>query len=201
MGEKSPTAERILEAAITSIEAGGEASLRLDDVARQAGITKPSIYYFYGDREGLIAAAQAERYRRFVLNGLVEAVERTQAVRSRSEFEQLLPSYVEVAMDPAGALRRAKRIEVLGSAVSRPVLTAEVTSATKRALELTSELARIPFERGWANSSYDPDAIALWWLSTTLGRHLFDLAGDDRLHEQWRAITLKQLHHLYFDDA
>ena len=199
MGERQPTADRILEAAIAAIESGGEASMRLDAVARQAEITKPSIYHFFGGREGLIAAAQAERYRRSMLNGLVEAVEQTRLARSRTEFEDLLPAYVDVVLGPDGATRRAQRIEVLGSAVARPALTAQVTSATRRALELTSELVRIPFERGWATSSFDHDAIALWWLSNTIGLHLFDLVNDDYLSEQWRAITLAQLRRLYFD--
>lgn len=44
MGEELPTSERILEAAIAAVEAGGEAGLRLDAIAAEAGITKPSIY-------------------------------------------------------------------------------------------------------------------------------------------------------------
>ena len=201
MSEPSATADRILEAAITAIDLGGEAGLRLDAIAAEAGITKPAIYYFFSSRDVLVAAAQAERYRRSMLSGLVEAIELTRAAASRDEFEALLPAYVDVVMGPDGALRRAQRIQVLGSAVSRPALTDEVAAATRQAVELTTELAAIPFERGWANSAFDVDAIALWWLSNTLGRHLFDLVADERLHDQWRAITLTQLRQLYFGET
>jgi len=183
---------------MAAIEAGGEASLRLDAVASEAGITKPAIYYFFGSREGLVAAAQAERYRRSILTGLREAIELTRAATSLEEFKAVLPAYVDSVLGPDAALRRAQRIEMLGSAVSRPALTKEVTAATLRALELVTELAEIPFDRGWATSAFDPDAIALWWMSNTLGCHLFDLVDDERLHGQWRAITLAQLHQLYF---
>jgi AcrR family transcriptional regulator len=193
MSQKAPTPERIVEAAIAAIEAGGEASLRIDAVADEAGITKPSIYYFFGDRDGLVAAAQAERYRSSLLNGLDEAVEMTRAANSREEFEAILPLYVDIVMQPTGTHRRAQRIQVLGSAVSRPQLTEEVITATRRAVELTAELVRIPMERGWVTPAYDPDAIALWWLSNSQGRHLFDLVADERLHEQWRKMTLTQL--------
>lgn len=201
MSTRIPSSERILEAAIAAIEAGGEASLRIDLIAQEAQITKPSIYHFYGERDGLVAAAQAERYRRSMLNGLVESIEITRAATSRKEFEAILPAYVDVVMQPEGAHRRAQRIQVLGSAVSRPQLTGEVTAALERALELTTELVQIPFDRGWATSAYDVDAIALWWLSNTQGRHLFDLVGNERLHEQWRKITLAQLRHFYFGEA
>lgn len=82
--------------------------------------------------------------------------------------------------------------------MSRPRLTEEVVEATTRAVELTTELAQIPFDRGWATSEFDVDAIALWWLSNTQGRHLVDLLGGERRDEQWRAITIAQLRLLYF---
>lgn len=198
VSNSAPTSERVLEAAIDAIEAGGEASLRLDAVARAAGITKPSIYYFFGDREGLVAAAQAERYRRSLLQGLVDAIELTRRAASREEFESLLPIFVDMVMDPMSAHRRGQRMQVLGSAVSRPKLTEEVVAATERARELTTELVRLPFDRGWATSAFEPDVIAMWWLSNTQGRHLFDLLGDEQMHEQWRAVTIAQLRLLFF---
>lgn len=193
MADPAPTHERILEAAITAIETGGEASLRVDAIAGAAEITKPSIYHFFGDRDGLIAAAQAERYRRSILSGLDQATERTRGANSREEFEALIPGFVEVAMASAGPARRAERIQVLGSAVSRSELTSEVVEATKQAIEHTRELVEIATERGWIRPAFDSDAIALWWLSTTMGRHLFDLVDDARLHQQWRAMAIADL--------
>lgn len=135
-----------------------------------------------------------------MLTGLAEAVEFTSAASSREEFEALLPAYVEIVLGPESAHRRAQRIQVLGSAVLRPGLTDEVVAATRRAVALTTELVAIPFARGWAHSTVDQDAIALWWLSVTLGRHLFDLVADERLDGQWRNLLLAQLHQLYFGD-
>jgi AcrR family transcriptional regulator len=200
MSEGPTTAERILEAAIVEVEAGGEASLRLDAVARAAGITKPSIYYFFGDRDGLVAAAQAERYRRSMLSGLAEALELMRTATSREEFEALFPAFVDMTMGPTGIDRRAQRIQMLGSAVSRPELTAEVIAATRRSVELTAELVHLAVDRGWATPPHDADAIALWWLSNSLGRHLFDLLDDERLHEQSRSITIAQVRYLFFGE-
>ena len=193
MANTPPTRERILEAAIAAIESGGEVSLRVGAIAESADITKPSIYHFFGDRDGLIAAAQAERYRRSVVSGLEQAIALTLAANSRDEFEALLPVFVDVAMDTVGAIRRAERIQVLGSAVSRPKLTSEIVEATRRAVDLTSELVAIAIRRGWITPTFSDDAIALWWLSLTMGRHLFDLMDDERLHHEWRAMALANL--------
>lgn len=49
----------ILDAAETVTRAEGPASLRLQDVARQAGVSHPSILHHFGSREGLMQALNA----------------------------------------------------------------------------------------------------------------------------------------------
>ncbi len=46
----------ILDAAEASMKAGGPASLRLQDVARAAGVSHPTILHHFGSREGLVRA-------------------------------------------------------------------------------------------------------------------------------------------------
>jgi AcrR family transcriptional regulator len=60
-GVAEVTRERILTAAATILEEGGEASLRLADVARAAGVTLSLVTHYYSSREGLVAAAHLRR--------------------------------------------------------------------------------------------------------------------------------------------
>lgn len=46
----------ILDAAERTMGAGGPASLRLQDVAREAGVSHPTILHHFGSREGLVLA-------------------------------------------------------------------------------------------------------------------------------------------------
>ena len=46
----------ILDAAEASMKAGGPAALRLQDVARAAGVSHPTILHHFGSREGLVRA-------------------------------------------------------------------------------------------------------------------------------------------------
>jgi AcrR family transcriptional regulator len=50
------TAQRLLEAARRLLLAGGYDALRLDAIAAEAGKNKASIKYYFGNKEGLIAA-------------------------------------------------------------------------------------------------------------------------------------------------
>ncbi|NDI01200.1 MAG: TetR/AcrR family transcriptional regulator [Actinobacteria bacterium] len=58
------TARIVLEAAIDHIEHGGEQSVRISDISRSTGVSYGSVYHHFGDRNGLIRAAQLERLRR-----------------------------------------------------------------------------------------------------------------------------------------
>jgi AcrR family transcriptional regulator len=47
---------QLLDVASQLLEAGGSDALRMDAVARSAGVTRPVVYEHFGDREGLIVA-------------------------------------------------------------------------------------------------------------------------------------------------
>lgn len=196
----APTRERILDAAIAAIEAGGEASLRVDAIAETAAITKPSIYHFFGDRDGLVAAAQAERYRRSALSGVDEVTAAAKAATTREEFVAVLERVVDIAMEPAGNDRRAARVQMFGSAVSRPELTERMVTTLKETMAHYDEFIAVPFDRGWTRTKLDVDTIALWWMSVTFGRHLWDLAADRRLNRQWKELVLAQLQVAFFGE-
>ena len=64
MAEVNNTRERLLKAAAATIDKGGEGAVRIRDLTKSCDITAPSIYHFFGSREGLIDAAQAYRFSR-----------------------------------------------------------------------------------------------------------------------------------------
>lgn len=56
--------DRILSLAVAVIDAGGEAALRVSDIVARAGVSQPVLYYHFKNRDGLVIAAQVERYTR-----------------------------------------------------------------------------------------------------------------------------------------
>ena len=53
------TRHKLLSAAAEEVLAHGSAALRVDEVAKKAGVNKRMIYHFFGDRAGLAAAVFA----------------------------------------------------------------------------------------------------------------------------------------------
>lgn len=190
--------ERMIEAAIAIIEIDGEAGVRVDRIAETAGIAKPSLYHFFKNRDGLIIAAQAERYRRSLQFSLVALNETVRACRSQDEFKMLIRNQIRSFALEEGKRRRRVRIQVLGSAASRPTLRAEIQVAENRSISDFEKVFGVARDRGWITSRFDLETIARWWFGVILGRHLIDDHPDEEISEQWTDITLEAVEHVLY---
>jgi AcrR family transcriptional regulator len=56
------TRAAILQAALEEFSAAGHSGARMDRIARRAGVSKPMIYDYFGDKNALYAAALREAY-------------------------------------------------------------------------------------------------------------------------------------------
>ena len=183
------TRDRLIEAAIAIIEADGEAALRVDRVAEDAGFTKPVLYHHFEDREGMIAAAQAERFRRSLETGMSEATELVEAAASAEEFLVAMRDLLSQYARPEGETRRRFRIEVLGSAISRPELMASVVAASRAHIDTFEKPLRIAEERGWLKPGVPIRHFAQWWVGLVLTRFLFEIDPEGFDPASWDAIT------------
>jgi AcrR family transcriptional regulator len=190
MNENGGTRERLLEVAIDMVEAGGEAGLRVDEVAKRAGFTKPVVYHYFGDREGLVVAVQTERYRRSMQYGLFSLGDEAHRCESADEFVHLVHRWLTSFFSPEGAERRAFRIDVLGSAVSRPSLRAAVQQANEAQANGVAMLASLAQERGWMPKRFDPKAVGIWITGVILSRHLVEMTPEAFDVDAWDDLTL-----------
>ena len=55
--EPAPTADRILDAAFAAMAAHGLHRLSLEDVAREAGLSRQTVYRYFGSKDALVTAA------------------------------------------------------------------------------------------------------------------------------------------------
>ena len=191
IGDLMTSKERMLEAAIEVIEEHGEAGVRVDEIASMAKVAKPSLYHFFGNRDGLIAAAQAERYRKSLNIGLEEVLQRVMACSSADEFAELVRAWITTFSAHDAQHRRSVRLEVLGSSVSRPELRVAVENADERMNHQLAELGEIAKSRGWALQSpdLDPYDVAAWLHGLWNGRYLAEITEDPERIAAWDKVN------------
>lgn len=195
MADERGTRDKILEAAITIIEAEGEVGVRVDRVVEAAGFTKPVLYHHFADREDLVIAAQGERYRRSFDDALV-ALGVFQGAESRDVFLDRVETALGDFTSPEGRRRRRMRAEILGAAVGRPRLHDAITEANRQFVASFGDFLMRARRAGLISPRRDPRDVAAWWLSVVSGRYVIDVDADRLNEEEWTAIVLSMIRHL-----
>lgn len=199
MPRKTDTRERLIDAAIAVLERDGEVAIRVGELAEAVNVTKPSVYHFFGDREGLVVAALAEMYRRALEYGRDALLEVAQAATTREEFEEAFLGTVTSFGSDDGARRRALRVEVLGAAVSRPQLQRAIDQMHRQQMDFVVNILSIGKQRGFVNAPFDLQTAALWASALILSRHFGETDSVADLAE-WDTLTREAFRHLLFDD-
>jgi AcrR family transcriptional regulator len=187
------TRHRLIEAAITVIETEGEQAVKVRDIAARAGVTEPSLYHFFGDRNGLIEEAQAVRYGRDqmdVLSGFADAI---LACQSRQEFVDLVRSAFTNALQPTRAPQRFTRVNVLGSTQGRPNLQRRLADQQQETNKVVGDALRVAQRLGFIRPDLDCHVLAVWTVGLATGRVLIEIDPDLVDGDTWNRLAVEAL--------
>jgi AcrR family transcriptional regulator len=198
---KIPTDEAILACTIDIIEEHGEAGVRIADITERTGVSISSIYHFFNDREGLIAAAQVERYIAN-LNELFDiVVEWIGPASSREELRDSLIGMFHYLLVPERAGVRLARLNVIGGVVGRPKLAARLAEIQD---DLTTKMASLlegPIALGWLRADTDPKATVTWLVGIYMQRALIEMGPTSVDLDAWNRIAMRSILATVFDEV
>lgn len=189
-----------MEVAIEAIDTGGESALRLDSIVANAGVAITAVYHHFGNREGLMEAAQAERYIRTVWPLVRVLGERLQLVRDEADLKQTLLSILDSSLDPVLTTNRLRRLNVVGSSLGRPRLAEAVRTEQSRANTYLADLLRPFQERGMIRADLELEAFASWVFGVILSRAVVELEPDQHIAHGWDQVTRKAILALMFGE-
>ncbi|MEN9553540.1 MAG: hypothetical protein RLY24_1135 [Actinomycetota bacterium] len=193
------SAQRILERTIQVIEESGEAAIRTNPIAFECGVTPPILYRAFASREGLIIAAQAERYRRSTEVSAKYLYDSIARADSRESLIANVSSLLDFVFNKDRAENRRLRVEVIGSSVSRPQLR-ELIAAIDKEYSVSIALAyQSAVEKGWMSSGKNLEAIALWAQGLLNTRYMVDAAASDEDANTWNELTRQSILSALFD--
>ena len=190
---KPPTDERILMAAASIIDRHGEAGVRINDICKGLKITAPSVYHFFGDREGLIEATQSYRYARGQDEFIQWFADGVYGCSNSSEFVQHIHAAIHLLLSPSRREFRRARADVLGSAQYRPSLATKVSEAQNKSNLRQVETLRYARAKGWIKDDFDLEAFSAWTSGLSVSKRLVELTGSSTDIKQWDDITTRAI--------
>ena len=185
--------DKIIERAIAVREKDGEAGIRTNTIAADCGCTAPTLYREFQSREGLIIAAQAERYKRSSQETVTALVRQITIATTREE----LYDNVSISLDHIFSITRAKyrrlRADVIGSAVSRPELRQEIVRVDTEYSRAIAAAFRPAVEAGWMSPTVNLEVIAFWAQGLVNSRVAIEFDSQSAYATAWDELTKKAI--------
>ena len=186
-----------LDLAIAAIDAGGEAAVRVNHIVEEAGVTPPVLYYHFGNRDGLVIAAQIERYSRQIRQDIEAIGQRVSQCQTREELQTALVDVWEKTL-VGREESRWRRVSVVGSAFARPELEAEVLRAQDEIVAGLVAVLQPCNERGWLREGIDLPSAVAWQHGLLLSRVFIERGAQQGETDEWDQLTLESLQHAFF---
>lgn len=185
------TRDRLLRAAVAALDRGGESAVKIREIASECGVTAPSIYHFFGSRDGLIEAALAYRYftGQFELGtGFADAVF---ACANKSDFVSLVHSTMARILDPGRATYRLVRVSALGGTITRPRLAQGVIQSQREFNRRLAEALRFAQASKWVRADFNPEVFGSWLTGMINGRVLIELDPQHTGAVEWDSLAVR----------
>ena len=200
MGISEPLRQAILERTIELVDEGGEANLRVRDIADACGVTTPNIYHAFGSREGVVIAAHTERYLRTMMEVTEWFVAQLETCASRDDLKGTMVALLDAVYDPRRNEARLRRISVLGAALKRPAVAASIVAADNVFVERAAAALEPFAERGWLAAGLDLPAAVLWYIGQVNGRVHLEIGESVVDPLAWNATSKKAIMAVLFDE-
>ena len=183
------TEQRLLDVAIRHLELYGWDGAQLQAIVAEVPVAKSSVYHFFGNREGLLAAATAERYRRSILTEDVRNIDDARLCQTEQEFLQFISSQlVRIATHPDTISARRDRVLIAADALRHDELATDIAKAQQALVDAVAEMIGEAQSRGLANPDVDPVAYASWFHGMALGRTLVESTCRDP--QRWLDVAI-----------
>lgn len=196
----SDSAARILDCAVRVIEEHGESAVRVATIARMANIAVPSVYHWFGNREGLVIAAHRERFTRNLQVGLAPYQRALGTTTDRTEFRALMMDAVDQIYGPERRVIRGTRLNVVGSAATRPQLLQVVLEQQRLVVAEAGAIVARAQAEGLVRTDHDPVAVAAWMSCEAFAQIVIEVGSSSLPTSRWATVSRQAIAHVLFGE-
>ena len=172
----SSTREGILLATRELLEERGPRGVRLEDVLRDAHVSKGAVYHHFDDFDALVEEAQLTWYRDLVEDD-IESMRRLVEASDAEGLRAAIAATTRAAYDQTRRSQRANRIMILaGVAFGSEELRRGYAALQRRLNDALAGVIADAQSRGLIRDTLDASALAAMLFALTFGRAFNELA-------------------------
>jgi AcrR family transcriptional regulator len=185
------TVETLIRYGVEELQRSGSINFNLENVLRESGIARGSLYHHFGSRHGLISHCEAHLLKQSLKseNELIRVL--IESGKDGDELFAMLSSIVLSMGSDQMKDQRGRRIRTLAAAVEDPALRSMLSESQTKGSEFLTESYELAKEKGFIDPIVDTKTVVYLTQVMFLGRVLVDITDDAELSDSVnKAIVL-----------
>ena len=167
----NPSRQALLDTAVAMLDERGPDGFTVDEVLIDSKTSSSSLYHHFGSRQGLLAAAQEEGYRRHARGEDRRNLDGGLVATTTEEFLAYVAHQLErIVTDPTNLAVRRSRLQTAARSLSSPELAAPTSAVQEAMLDAIASMFEDAKARGLIDPALDTRAYSAWFHGMALGR-------------------------------
>ena len=187
------TIEKLLEVTINELDRVGLAEIDLDSLLRKSKISKGSLYHHFGSKNGLLAAAEAQQFMKYLKREGETFRELIEDCKSKQKFVDLVADVMKITRLEANIDFRKKRVRAIAMSFNDETLAQVLKNAQIEVTEYLAGSFQIAKDRGWVKPDTDLMALSYWIQGVFIGHIMLDITEQTEHEEAWGQVAFEAL--------
>jgi AcrR family transcriptional regulator len=177
------TVETLIRYGVEELQRNGSINFNLENVLRESGVARGSLYHHFGSRHGLISHCEAHLLKQTLKseNELIRVL--IESGKDGDELFAMLSSIVLSMGSDQMKDQRGRRIRTLAAAVEDPALRSMLSESQTKGSEFLTESYELAKEKGFINPIVDTKTVVYLTQAMFLCRVLVDITDDAELSD------------------
>ena len=187
------TIEKLLEVTISELDRVGLAEIDIDSLLRKSKISKGSLYHHFGSKNGLLAAAEAQQFMKYLKREGETFRKLIEDCATKQKFIELVAAVMKITRLESNLDFRKKRVRAIAMSFNDENLAQVLKNAQ---IEITEYLAgsfQIAKDRGWVKPDTDLMALSYWIQGVFIGHVMLDITEQTEHEDAWSQVAFQAL--------
>jgi AcrR family transcriptional regulator len=187
------TIAKLLEVTISELDRVGLARIDIESLLRKSKISKGSLYHHFGSKNGLLAAAEAQQFMKYLKREGETFRKLIEDCKSKQKFIDLVAAVMKITRLEANVDFRKKRVRAIAMSFNDENLAQVLKNAQ---IEVTQYLAgsfQIAKDRGWVKPDTDLMALSYWIQGVFIGHIMLDITEQTEHEDAWGQVAFEAL--------
>ena len=187
------TIEKLLEVTISELDRVGLAEIDIDSLLRKSKISKGSLYHHFGSKNGLLAAAEAQQFMKYLKREGETFRKLIEDCATKQKFVDLVAGVMKITRLESNLDFRKKRVRAIAMSFNDENLAQVLKNAQIEVTEYLAGSFQIAKDRGWVKPDTDLMALSYWIQGVFIGHIMLDITEQTEHEDAWSQIAFQAL--------